>query len=192
MAHPSVVSEWSDPIDIRPVGPETVSDPVAPIGPTVANKMVYLSYIARGSASSWHSTSWMEYRYDWGDGSAITAWSRTDTTESHRYTTHGDYEVKTQARCGFPGHGEPESGWSLPTTVSIVEKITIYKYGPEGPAYGPTNESLTFEAYNVGRSDASHLTIDYQFDWGDGTMSTWSSSLTADHSWTAAGTGRDF
>jgi hypothetical protein len=185
-AHPEVVSEWSDPIYINPRAPETVSTPDAPPGPTVGYRNENMYYTGTGSESSWH-TGWIEYRFDWGDGTAITAWA-TDTTLVHRFTTFGEYEVKTQARCVYPGHGEPESEWSPPTTVSIVEKVTIYQYGPRGPYYAAVDESNTFEAYHEAFSDAGHTTFEYQFDWGDGTFSEWSSSMSADHAFTAAGT----
>ena len=118
---------------------------------------------------------------------AITEWS-ADTIQAHQYAAYGVYEVKTQARCGFPGHGEPESEWSPPTTVSIVEEITIYQYGPEGPYYAAVDESNTFEAYHEAFSDAGHTTFEYQFDWGDGTFSAWSSSMSADYAFTSVGT----
>jgi len=185
--HTDILSEWSDPIYIIALPPEAVSTPDAPPGPTVGHKYDHLAYTGTGAASNWHSTSWIEYRFDWGDGSALTEWS-PDTIRSHQFTAIGVYEVKTQARCSFPGHGEPESEWSLPTTVSIVEKITISQYGPKGPYYAAIDESYTFEAYSTAFSDAGHTTFDYQFDWGDGTFSDWSSSMTAEHAFTAVGT----
>jgi len=186
-AHPEVISEWSDPIVITTKGPETVSTPDAPPGPVVGHRNDHLAYTGTGAVSSWHPGTWIEYRFDWGDGSAITEWS-ADTIQAHQYAAYGVYEVKTQARCSFPGHGEPESEWSLPTTVSIVEKITIYQYGPEGPYYVAVDESNTFEAYHEAFSDAGHTTFEYQFDWGDGTFSAWSSSMSTDYAFTSVGT----
>ena len=184
--HPTAISEWSDPTIINAVAPEAISTPVAPPGPTVGNRYVNMTYVGRGASGNWHASSWIEYRFDWGDGSALTDWS-ADTTVVHQFAAIGDYEVTAQARCAFPGHGEPESGWSLPTAVSIVEKVTIYQYGPIGPAYGSTTESQTFEAYHAAYSDAGHLTFEYQFDWGDGTLSDWSSSMSAGHTYSTAG-----
>jgi hypothetical protein len=106
---------------------------------------------------------------------------------THQFTAFGDYEVKTQARCSFTGHGEPESEWSPPTTVSIVEEVTIYQYAPRGPYYAAVGESNTWEIYGSAWSDAGHTTFEYQFDFGDGTISPWSSSETADHAYAAPG-----
>ncbi len=184
--HPEVVSEWSDPTLIYPRAPETVSTPDAPPGPTVGHRYDNMAYTGTGSESSWHD-GYMEYRFDWGDGTAITEWA-TDTTLVHQFTAYGEYEVKTQARCRYPGHGETESEWSPPTTVNIVEKVTIYQFAPRGPYFGAVGESQTYEAYAEARSDAGHTTFEYQFDFGDGTFSDWSSSMSAEHIYTAVGT----
>jgi len=187
VAHPDIISEWSDPITIYAQDPEAVSTPFAPAGPATGNRYQNLAYSGRGATSSWHPGTWIEYRFDWGDGSAYSAWS-ADTVVVHQYTAIGDYEVKAQARCAYSGHGEPESAWSLPTAVSIVEKVTIYQYGPNGPYYGAINESYTWEIYSAARSDVGHTTFEYQFGWGDGTSSVWSSSESAMHAFTTTGT----
>jgi len=92
--------------------------------------------------------------------------------------------VKTQARCAFPGHGAPESDWSSPTAVSIVEEITVSGY-PSGPDNGAINESYTFTV-GSGRSNAGHA-VEFRFDWNDGTFSDWFFSDSADHAYTTAG-----
>ncbi len=185
VAHPEILSEWSDPILIYPRDPETVSAPDPPDGPTVGNRNDNLRYTVRGAESSWH-TGWLEYRFDWGDGSAITEWA-TDTIRAHQFANYGEYELKAQARCRWPGHGEPESEWSLPTTLSIVEKITISQYAPYGPYYAAVGETNTWERNGIPFSDAGHTTFEYQFDFGDGTISDWSSSETADHAYASTG-----
>jgi len=57
---------------------------------------------------------------------------------------------------------------------------------PSGPASGFTTISYT---YATGDSvcSAGH-SVEYQFDWGDGNFSAWSSSTSSSHSWASAGT----
>lgn len=188
IAHPDVVSEWSDPIYINPRDPETISTPPAPTGPAVGNRYQTLYFTATGATSSWHNDTWIEYRFDFGDGSALTDWSQTDTVQSHYFTALGSYDVKVQARDAYSGHGLIESAWSDPLTVSIVEKVTILQYGPKGQRYGAINEEYTWEIYQPASSDVGHATFEYQFDFGDGSISPWSSSTTANHTYASAGT----
>ncbi|UCC44652.1 MAG: PKD domain-containing protein [Candidatus Zixiibacteriota bacterium] len=188
IAHPEIVSEWSDPINMYPRDPETISTPPAPTGSNVGNKYQTLYFTATGATSSWHGDTWMEYRFDFGDGSALTDWSQTDTVKTHYFTNLGSYEVKVQARDAFTAHGLIESAWSDPLVVNIVEKVTIYQYGPKGQRYGATNVEYTWEIYQSASSDVGHAAFEYQFDFGDGTISPWSSTTTASHTYTSAGT----
>jgi hypothetical protein len=184
--HPSILSEWSDPIFVYPRDPETISAPDAPIGPDTGHKYTNLAYTATGAVSSWGHANYLEYRFDWGDGSALTAWS-TDTVQTHYYTDFGDYEVKAQARDVFPGHTPPESDWSLPTTVSIIEKITI-QYPPDGPDYGGVGETYYFKSWPASSDGYAGHVMEYQFDFGDGTFSSWSTVDSGAHTYTTAGT----
>ncbi len=185
IAHPDVITEWSDPpTTINTKAPETVSTPDTPTGPTLGHRNESLFYTASGAESSWHTGS-LEYRYDWGDG-IISDWT-TITNGGHKFTNYGDYEIRIQARCVYTGHGEPESEWSPAIVVSIVENVTINRYAPRGPYFAAVGESNTWEIYSTASSDAGHSTFEYQFDWGDGSFSVWSSSETADHAFTTAG-----
>lgn len=57
---------------------------------------------------------------------------------------------------------------------------------PSGPSTGCAGSSLT---YTTGGSTCSQgHSVQYRFDWGDGTYSSWSSSTSASKSWSAAGT----
>jgi|YelNatPaOPRAMG01_1025707.scaffolds.fasta_scaffold59779_2 hypothetical protein len=57
---------------------------------------------------------------------------------------------------------------------------------PSGPSTGQVGETLTFSTGGANCSQGHP--VEYRFDWGDGTYSSWSSNPTASHSWTAAGT----
>ena len=86
---------------------------------------------------------------------------------SHNATNSGTPAVVTLA-----GSGSQESV-SVPTT-------------PSGTTSGLIS---TFYSYTTGgaTSDQGH-SVQYQFDWGDGTQSGWSSSTSASHSWSSANT----
>jgi len=74
------------------------------------------------------------------------------------------------------------------TTVNfsaITETISIPS-APSGPTTGTTGSSYS---YSTGGSTSSlGHPIQYRFDWGDGTSSDWSSSVTASKSWAGPGT----
>lgn len=52
---------------------------------------------------------------------------------------------------------------------------------PSGPTWGIQNVSYTFST-GGGLSNFGH-NLQYRFDWSDGTMSSWSSSTSASHTW---------
>lgn len=57
---------------------------------------------------------------------------------------------------------------------------------PSGPSSGNTGESLS---YSTGGATCSQgHSVQYQFDWGDGTYGSWSSSTSANKTWSSAGT----
>jgi PKD repeat protein len=57
---------------------------------------------------------------------------------------------------------------------------------PSGQSSGAPNVSYS---YTTGGSDCSlGHSVEYSFDWGDGTYSSWSSSTAASHSWSSSGT----
>ena len=55
-----------------------------------------------------------------------------------------------------------------------------------GPTAGYTNTSYTYSA--SGASSSTGHTLQYYFDWGDGTNSGWTDSSTASHAWASAST----
>jgi formylglycine-generating enzyme required for sulfatase activity len=67
----------------------------------------------------------------------------------------------------------------------ILETVNV-PTAPSGPTTGSTGVSY---AYSTGGSVSSvGHSIEYRFDWGDGTYSTWSGGASVSHSWTSAGT----
>ncbi|MBC7093693.1 DUF4352 domain-containing protein, partial [Candidatus Bipolaricaulota bacterium] len=57
---------------------------------------------------------------------------------------------------------------------------------PSGPSAGEVGQLLTYST--GGASCSEGHPIQYRFDWGDGTYSSWSSSTTASKTWNSAGT----
>jgi hypothetical protein len=57
---------------------------------------------------------------------------------------------------------------------------------PSGSTSGQTNTSYTYSTGGA-TSTAGH-SVQYRFDWGDGTLSSWSSSTSASKSWSSPGT----
>ncbi len=182
--HPEIVSEWSDPINIIARDPETVSAPNPPTGPdsAIINDLVY--FTTSGSESS-YSHNAIEYRFIWGDGSDTTAWSTT-ASQSHRYTTKGDFEVKAQGRCVVYLHTPIESEWSAVSVINIDEVVTLSNETVYGPYYASINVSLTIEQNRAAWTSLNHA-VEYQFDFGDGTISDWDASSSVIHTYTAAG-----
>lgn len=184
IAHPDVISEWSEQSYII-TGPESVSTPDAPPGPATATKGSAVRFLGTGAESSWHSYSWLSYRFAWGDGDT-TAWrDRLDTLVGHNYSSVGEYEVTVQAKCVWPGHTNPISEWSLPSVINILESIT-FNESVSGPTDGPINKSLTFELNFSATSSEGH-DMEYRFAFGDSDTSLWAAELTASHAYTIAG-----
>jgi hypothetical protein len=159
----------------------TVSDPDTPTGLAAGDAGVSLSYTTGGSVSSQgHS---VEYRFDWDDGTT-SAWSAS-TTVSYSWAAAGTYNVKAQARCA--SHNGIESAWSagLDVVITVTGETVSTPGAVSGPATGYTTQN---PSYIVASSTSSMVhTVEYQYDWGDGSFSTWSTSNGASHNWPAAG-----
>ena len=57
---------------------------------------------------------------------------------------------------------------------------------PSGPSSGQTGQTLDYAT--GGSTDSQGHSVEYRFDWGDGSYSTWSSSGSAFHSWSSPNT----
>ena len=75
----------------------------------------------------------------------------------------------------------------LPVMITILPAITVTApTSVTGPATGSLNTAYSFTA-SGSTSTQSGDTVQYQFDWGDGTKSPWASG-TQSKTWTVAGT----
>ncbi len=184
--HTGIVSDWSNALTVTVVGPEAITTPDAPDGPTEGETFTSMRYDVTGAVNSnGHDLS---YRFDWGAG-VITAWTNNEWGAT-QWVAAGVYEVRVQARCQT--HIDVLSEWSPATTVTIsdpAETVTVPSH-LNGPETGLADESLTFSTYGAG-TNLGHQ-VEYRFDWGDGSISEWTppttGSTSLSHAWTAAGT----
>ena len=161
---------------------EGVSTPNLPSGPTNAETNTSYSYVIGGSASNvGHS---IQYFFDWGDGTN-SDWLPVGTTSaSHSWTSAGTYLIKAQARCA--AHISAVSSWS--GNLSVIVDTVSTPTTPSGVTSGTVGVSYVYST--SGSSSESGHSIQYLFDWGDGTNSGWLpvGKTSASKSWTLPGT----
>lgn len=78
-----------------------------------------------------------------------------------------------------------KAGWLKLATEQEAETITVPSI-PTGLPGGEVDQSLTYSSGSA-TSNLGH-SLEYRFDWGDGSYSSWSSSTSASHSWSSEGT----
>jgi hypothetical protein len=171
---------WSFTTMAQPV--ESVSVPDAPAGPSAGETTQSLSYSTGNATSSMAHP--VEYRFDWGDASYST-WSAT-TSASNSWASAGTYSVKAQARCAT--HTAVESAWSASNDVVITAaQETVSTPGAlTGPAAGTTVQDLNYRLTGTSTSSLGH-SVDYRFDFGDGTLTDWTVNTNATHRWATGG-----
>jgi len=119
------------------------------------------------------------YAYSWnfGDGT-----SSTEQNPFHTYTQAGSYSATFTVTDSTASQA---SASSAITASSPVHEVTVPDT-PEGPSTGAPGVSYTYTT--GGASCSQGHSVEYYFDWGDGAYSSWSSSTSASHIWSAAGT----
>ena len=177
--HTTVESNWSGGLSVT-ISPETVSSPSIPSGTANGVITVGYDYSTGGSVSNLGHP--VEYRFDWGDATYSNWSSSMSATKS--WSSPGTYAVKAQARCAT--HTAVESNWSGGLSVTISGEAVSTPSIPSGTANGIITVGYD---YSTGGS-VSNLghPVEYRFDWGDGTYSNWSSSMSVSKSWSSPGT----
>jgi hypothetical protein len=162
--------------------------PAAPSGPQLG--FINISY-EYSIATTNPDALWM---FDWGDGT-FSDWvslkrSEQSVVQFHSWNSSGIYSVRIKYKSSYFGEI-----WSPYLEVTITEhnesdypsKPTV----PSGKPVGTVNLSYSYSTY---ATDGAGDKIQYRFNWGDGTISGWSSlgasgaPSTMSHSWTHAGT----
>jgi hypothetical protein len=182
--HTSIVSAYSTVLTVT-VTAESVTAPTKPSGPTSGTTNTSYTYSTSGSVDNAGDS--VQYLFDWADGST-SGWLAVGTkSASHKWTTTGTKTVKAQARCSI--HTSVVSAYSTGLSVTINPPETISTPSkPSGPTTGKANGTYTFSTSgsvsNLGHS------VQYQFDWGDGSKSAWLAvgTKSASHNWGNSGT----
>jgi len=122
------------------------------------------------------------YRATSKDGSySLIAGNVTSTSYDDTGVSPGQhywYKVKACNDCGCSDYSSADEGWAQAHTVSTPST-------PSGPSSGCVGQTLMFTT--GGASDSLGHSVQYRFDWGDGTYSPWSSSTSASHSYSSPG-----
>lgn len=133
------------------------------------------------------------------------------------YSSDGGYQWHTIANYAASSPGTNNYSWNIPDNLDsdrVKIRIMAYNSSQPGPvAQDGNKKNLTVKPLNCivirpdtpfgstnvmtnwiytystegARCTEGH-SVEYRFDWDDGSFSLWSSSMTASHSWSAAGT----
>jgi hypothetical protein len=130
-----------------------------------------------GSVDSYNQQVY--YRFDWNDG-VVSDWS-IDTKATHTYRIPGTYYVRAQA-----SSTSLQTAWSEPKIIDVID-TPIFVMTPRTPL-GSSQVDLGILTTYVIENEATPLeSQEYRFDWGDGTYSDWTSSMTSSHFWEEIG-----
>jgi hypothetical protein len=176
--HNDKVSHWSDPVAVTV--DETVPTPDSPSGPDQVCAGEEEEYSTDEVSSS--CVPDVEYEFDWGDGSH-SDWSPSPS-DRHAWSAGGAYLIRIRARS--TRNPSVVSGWSSPTVVTVIKESISVPVAPaasDGRSIICLDEQKTFCIDAVTSTCGLDHPIEYQFSWGDGTLSQWASSPCCTHSW---------
>ena len=169
-------SEWSS-VSSFEIIDDPPGDPVAPSGPVSGYHSVSYSYST--SAVTDPDGDDVEYQFDWGDGN-VSAWS-SSLSASYVWAVPGTYDVSVMARDIYGA----QSASSPALTVVMGNRAPITPGKPTGPQGGAVGIEYSFIGAT---SDPEDDPMQYQFDWGDGSLSDWSEDYQQDYIWEQSGT----
>jgi hypothetical protein len=169
--------------------------PSAPSGTQQGKTGTSYTYWAKTTDPDGDSIS---YTFDWGDGSTVASILKSSgatISATYSWANAGTYLIKVR---GTDSNGNA-SAWSPTLTVGIVtapEPAAIPNSPPTVPAApsGTANGKVSSEyQYSAVTTDPEGDTLQYTFDWGDGSNSTTTQinsgvTATANHAWGQPGT----
>jgi len=178
-------SGWSNTLSVTiNLAPNT---PAKPSGTTLGSPNVVYTYT---SSTTDPEGNQVYYLFDWGDGSN-SSWvgpyaSGATASANHSWSAGGTNQVKVKAKDTW----QMQSSWSDPLSV-VINTAPNKPTKPSGPTSGVPN---TLYTYTTSATDPEGDLVYFQWNWGDGNISTWlgpyGSGVTASasHSWSAKGT----
>ncbi len=124
----------------------------------------------------------------WSNWQQLTFYFGSSTSRYDSVDISAIVHTSDSFQVGFSYRGGTASDKDYYVGIDNVN-LTIEMTYPGGPSLPPTGPDsiLTNNNYTY-TSDAVAGTVEYQFDWGDGTSSTWSANTFADKNWTEVGT----
>ncbi len=167
-------SDWTGCLTVS-IGLHTVTFPSLTC-PSTGCPSVLLGFQASATCNVGHVV--VQYQFDWGDGTVPVYGGPSQT---HSYSSFAAYNVKVKAKCS----AGIESEWSSPCQVAITETVTKPNV-PDGPSEGLVGSSLRYTA--DGSTSTCDHSLQYQFDWGDGTPASAWSTLQQNHTFDVDGT----
>ncbi len=128
----------------------------------------YFAWDLTSAVQNWYSGAWSEY------GVILI----------------NDSEGIADSNKNFFSSENANDGYRPYLSVTYETPHEIAKPGqPIGPGYGEPGENLTLTRSTPTDCSLEHGTLEYRFDWGDGTpYSSWSTSTSASHSYASSGT----
>jgi hypothetical protein len=177
----AVVSSPSSALTVNITAQESISAPSTPSGPTSGTAGTVYSYSTGGSTDNLGNP--VQYLFNWGDGTN-SGWLGTGTTSASHSWAAGSYGVTAQARSATNTSVVSSPSGALTVNITAQESVSA----PSTPS-GPTNGTAgTVYSYSTGGStDNLGNPVQYLFNWGDGTNSSWltTGTTSATHSWAA-------
>lgn len=166
LTFPVVAAIWGEEPQPTNHAPECPAKPSGPPPPCYT----WISYTYSTSATD-QDGDWVRYRFNWGDGTPISGWTRLvppgeSADEYHTWMSAGTYEVTAQA---MDEHGATSLNWSIP----LIVVISSYRPAtPSGPSSGYIGVPYT---YSTSATDPSGNQVKYGWDWnGDSVVDEWS------------------
>jgi len=162
--------------------------------------LLYNGAVNTVSASrvSWYAvTSWYTGLKYYCDNASIGYYYGQELVSNDKKASVALYDVKSDMGANhytwwggshwmnlfdFNLYGDPALSLSESTSVHAVSTPNI----PSGPTNGFV--SISYQFTTGGSSCSQAHSVEYRFDWGDGSYSSWSSSTNASHSWSVVNT----
>jgi len=174
-------SSWgSHTINILSQPPNT---PSAPSGPSSGDHNTLYTYT---TSTTDPENDNVYYWFDWNDGTN-SGWvgpysSGSTGSASHSWSSPGTFNIKVKAK----DTSGAESGWSSTTTVTMDNSPPPVPNTPTGETSGHHGTSYSYSTNTV--TDPEGDSVQYKFDWDDGSDSGWLVSPSSSHSWDEPGT----